>query len=179
MEINRKTWRIPLLVQSRFNIPVIPDRLYLKCMYMEMMGKKPDLKDPVTFNEKLQWLKLHDRKQIYIKMVDKIEAKRFAADIIGEEYIIPTMGVWERPEEIDFEALPDRFVMKCSHDSGGVLICKDKGSFDTDNARAVIGKRLKHNYYLNGREWPYKHVRPRIIAEPLIDIWKMTTDMAD
>ena len=143
----------------------IPDELYLKIMYRLRMGKKLNLKNPKTFNEKLQWLKLHDRKPIYTTMVDKYEAKKYVADIIGEEYIIPTLGVWDCFNDIDFDTLPNQFVLKCTHDSGGLVICRDKNKLDKEKARKKIEKSLKCNFYWVGREWPYKNVKPRIIAE--------------
>ncbi|MBO5868922.1 MAG: glycosyl transferase [Oscillospiraceae bacterium] len=141
------------------------DELYLKLLFRAKMDKKLDLKDPKTFNEKLQWLKLHDRKPEYTRMVDKYEAKQYVAERIGEEYIIPTLGVWDSFDEIDFDSLPDQFVLKCTHDSGGLVICRDKSKLDKAAARKKIERSLKTNYYLSGREWPYKNVKPRIIAE--------------
>ena len=143
----------------------IPDDIYLKRIYKKHMGKNLDLKHPKTFNEKLQWLKLHDHNPIYIKLVDKYEVKYEVAKIIGDEYIIPTIGVWDKFEEINFDKLPDKFVLKTTHDSGSVIICNNKENFNLDNARIILEKSLKTNYYLKGREWPYKYVKPRIIAE--------------
>ncbi|MCD8291714.1 MAG: glycosyl transferase [Prevotella sp.] len=142
-----------------------PDEKYLKLFYYLSMGKKLNLLNPRTFNEKLQWLKLHDRKPIYTTMVDKYEAKKYVANIIGEEYIIPTYGVWNNFDEIDFDKLPNQFVLKCTHDSGGVVIVKNKKEFDISAARKKLNKSLKKNYYIHNREWPYKNVKPRIIAE--------------
>ena len=144
---------------------ILPDSLYLKGMYRYMTGKKLNLKNPQTFNEKIQWLKLHDRKPIYTIMVDKFEVKKYVADMIGDEYIIPTLGVWDRFEDIDFDLLPDRFVLKCTHDSGGNVICRDKSKLDIEMVRKKINRSLKTNFYWFGREWPYKNVKPRIIAE--------------
>lgn len=148
---------------------ITDDALYLKIKYWGMMGKKLDLKHPKTFNEKLQWLKLYDRKDEYTAMVDKAAAKDYAAEKIGSQYIIPTLGVWERFEEIDFDALPDRFVLKCTHDSGGLVICKDKSKLDLAQARQKIERSLKTDYYMSGREWPYKNVPRRIIAEKYME----------
>ena len=147
----------------------IPDEPYLRIMYRIRMGKKLNLKNPQTFNEKIQWLKLHDRRPIYTTMVDKYEAKKYVADIIGEEYIIPTLGVWEHFDDIDFDTLPNQFVLKCTHDSGGLVICKDKGKLDKVKAREKIERSLKCNFYWVGREWPYKNVKPRIIAEEYME----------
>ena len=143
----------------------IPDKAFLRMTYRLKMGKRLNLQEPELFNEKLQWLKLFDRRPEYTTMVDKYAAKQYAAKIIGEQYIIPTYGVWERFNDIDFETLPDQFVLKCTHDSGGLAVCTDKSKFDKIAARKKINKCLKHNYYWHGREWPYKNVPPRIIAE--------------
>lgn len=138
-------------------------------MYRRCMGKKLNLKNPQTFNEKLQWLKLYNRNPEYTKMVDKYEVKKYVADKIGEEYIIPTLGVWNKFEEIDFDTLPQQFVLKTTHDSGGVVICRDKSSFDYEAAKKKLNTSLKNNFYYMGREWPYKNVKPRIIAEKYME----------
>lgn len=158
-------WR--LQEQGLFNR--MSDEAYLKMRYWLSMGKKLNLANPQTFNEKLQWLKLYDRNPEYTRMVDKYEAKKYVADRIGEEYIIPTLGVWERFDEIDFDALPDQFVLKCTHDSGGLVICRDKKTLDKEKARKKIEASLKMNYFYSGREWPYKNVKPRIIAEQYME----------
>lgn len=147
----------------------LPDKPYLKLRFRASMGKKLNLKNPQTFNEKLQWLKLNDRKPEYTMMVDKYESKKYVANIIGEEYIIPTLGVWDKFDDIDFDKLPDKFVLKCTHDSGGLVICKDKSNFDKHAAKLKIEKSLKHDYFKWGREWPYKNVKPRIIAEQYME----------
>ena len=148
---------------------ILPDVVYIRLAYFRRFKKFPDLKNPKTFNEKLQWLKLYNRKPEYTKMVDKYEAKKYVADIIGEEYIIPTLGVWDSFDEIDFDALPDKFVLKCTHDSGGLVICKDKSALDLEEAKKKIETSLKTNYYWHAREWPYKNVKPRIIAEKYME----------
>ena len=147
----------------------LSDRAYIKLFYFAHMGKKLNIDSPQTFNEKLQWLKLHDRKPIYTTMVDKYAAKKYVAGIIGDEYIIPTFGVWDRFDDIDFDSLPEKFVLKCTHDSGGLVICRDKSKLDLVGAKKKIQKSLKRNYYLTGREWPYKDVKPRILAEKYIE----------
>lgn len=147
----------------------MPDAWYLKLMYRTRMHKKLNLKNPQSFNEKLQWLKLNDHNPEYTNMVDKYEAKKYVASRIGEEYIIPTLGVWDCFDDIDFALLPEQFVLKCTHDSGGLVICKDKAKLDITNAREKIEKSLKTNYYLSGREWPYKNIKPRIIAEQYME----------
>ena len=147
----------------------VPDEKFLKRTYALSMNKQLNLEEPKTYNEKLQWLKLYDRKPIYTTMVDKYEVKKYVADIIGEEYVIPTLGVWDKFEDVDFHSLPEQFVLKCTHDSGGLAICKDKSNFDIKKARKKINKSLKRNYYLANREWPYKDVKPRIIAEKYME----------
>ena len=145
------------------------DEEYLKKKFKLEMGRKLNLENPQTFNEKLQWLKIYDRKPIYTTMVDKYEAKYYVASIIGKEYIIPTLGVWDKFDDIDFASLPDQFVLKCTHDSGGLVICKDKNKLDKVAAKKKIEKSLRRNYYWFGREWPYKNVKPRIIAEKYME----------
>ena len=154
-----------LLKLDNLSIKRISDKTYLKIEYKSKTGKKLNLENPKTFNEKLQWLKLYDRKDIYTTMVDKYEAKKYVANIIGEKYIIPTLGIYENWEEIDFDKLPNQFVIKCTHDSGGIVICKDKNNFDIKKAKKKICKSLKRNFFYCGREWPYKNVKPRIIIE--------------
>jgi len=130
------------------------------------MGKKLNLDNPKTFNEKLQWLKLYDRNPLYTTLVDKYAVRQYIKDTIGEEYLIPLVGgPWKTFDEIDFDALPDQFVLKCTHDSGGLVICRDKSKLDKEKARRKIEKCLKTNYYYGNREWPYKNVPPQIIAE--------------
>lgn len=147
------------------NILKISDKQFLKWNYEIKMNKRLDLENPQTFNEKLQWLKLYDRAPEYTKMVDKYEAKQYVANIIGQEYIIPTLGIYDRFEDINFENLPNQFVLKCTHDSGGLVICNDKTKVKIDEVKNKINDSLKKNYYYSGREWPYKNVKPRIIIE--------------
>ena len=144
------------------------DKIFLKLKYKLVMNKELDLENPKTFNEKLQWLKLYDRNPEYTKMVDKYEAKQYVASIIGEEYIIPTLGIYDKFDDIDFSKLPNEFVMKPTHDSGTVIVCKDKSKLDIKECRKKINKALKRNYYYVHREWPYKNVKPRIIIEKYI-----------
>lgn len=148
---------------------LLPDRLILCAMFYFEIGMKLNLRHPKTFNEKLQWLKLYNRRPEYTTMVDKFAAKKYVADIIGEQYIIPTFGVWDSFDLIDFDKLPNQFVLKTTHDSGSVIICKDKTNFDKFQAREVLNKSLHHNFYLLGREWPYKNVPRRIIAEKYME----------
>lgn len=152
------------------------DKFLLKMKFKYNLGKKLDIDNPKTFNEKLQWLKLYNRKPEYTRMVDKYEAKKYVAEKIGEEYIIPTLGVWDKIDDIDFDSLPDQFVLKCTHDSGGLVICRDKDKLDIERTKKRIAKSLKKNYYWSSREWPYKNVKPRIIAEQYIGVGDCTKD---
>ena len=148
----------------------VSDEKYIKWKYYLNFHQKLNLDNPQTFNEKLQWLKLYDRKPEYTKMVDKCEAKNYVASIIGKEYIIPTLGVWEKFDDIDFAKLPNRFVLKCTHDSASVVLCKDKTTFDHSAAREKLTEALKTDYYhYDGRQWAYKGIRRRIIAEEYLD----------
>lgn len=147
----------------------MPDDEYLKRMFRGYCGRELDLDNPRGLDEKVQWLKLHDRKPLYNTLVDKIEVKKFVAEIIGEEYIIPTLGEWERAEDIDFDKLPDQFVLKCTHDSHGLVICKDKADLDKGKAVRKLNDCLHRNYYKIFREWAYKDVKPRILAEQYLE----------
>lgn len=159
--------RVPMNIIYRipFLSKIIPDEPYLKFIYFCCFGKRLNLDNPKTFSEKLQWLKLYDRRPEYTTMVDKYEVKKLVAGLVGEDYIIPTIGVWDSFDDIDFDALPSQFVMKCTHDSGGLFICKDKATFDKKAVKRKITTCLKRNFYYMGREWPYKDVKPRIIIE--------------
>lgn len=157
---------------------VMSDELYLKMLYKEIMGKKLNLDTPKSFNEKIQWLKLYDRNPLYTKLVDKYEVKKYVSNLIGEQYIIPTINVWDNFDDIDFDSLPDRFVLKCTHDCGSIVVCKDKANFKVEDARALITKKQKVNYFWGGREWPYKNVRPRIIAEEYMED-SLTSELRD
>ena len=137
-------------------------------MYYVKLGQKCDLKDPKTFDEKLNWLKLHDRRPEYTMMADKYAVRDYIKDKIGEEYLIPLLGVWDKPEDIDFESLPKQFVLKCTHDSASVIICRDKDdpvAFNRIEAVKKLNESLKINYFYQSREWPYKDIQPKVIAE--------------
>lgn len=147
-------------------IDSIPDEEFLKCQYVMRTGKTLNLEKPKTFNEKLQWLKLYDHNPEYTKMADKYEVKKYVADLIGEQYVIPTLGIWDSYETIDFSKLPQQFVLKCTHDSGSVAIIRDKSNIDYQALKEQFEKAMKSNFYKLGREWVYKNIKPRIIAEP-------------
>lgn len=156
---------ISYLLSKKYIEILFPDKFFLKLKYRVEMGKKLNLKNPKSFNEKLQWLKLNDRNPEYTKMVDKYEAREYVAEKIGEEYLIPLLGVWDSVDDIDFESLPDKFVLKCTHDSGGVVVCRDKSKLNINDARKKLDVCLHRDFYKLTREWPYKDVKPRIIAE--------------
>ena len=149
---------------------LLPDEMFIRLNYLRRMKQWPDLKHPTTYNEKLQWLKLHDRQPLYTQLVDKYEVRRFVEERIGGEYLVPLVGgPWNFFDEIDFDALPERFVLKCTHDSGGLVICRDKRTLDREKARRRISQSLQQNFYYHNREWPYKDVQPRIIAEAYME----------
>ena len=155
---------------------IIPDRLYLEIMYYHFFHKFMSFKNPKTYNEKLQWLKLYDRKPFYTQLVDKYEVKKYISNVIGEEYVIPTLGIWNSVDEIDIKSLPDQFVLKTTHDSHGVEICRDKNSFNIKKAKEYLNSRIKRNGFWYGREWPYKNIKPRIIAEKYIGTKEIPND---
>ena len=150
--------------------PFLSDKLYLQLAYRHYTGEKLNLENPQTFCEKLQWLKLYNRKPLYTIMVDKVKAKEYVANKIGKQYIIPTLGIWENPDDIDFSKLPNRFVIKCNHNSGkGMYICTDKTKMNINKVRRELHKGLKQDYYTPSREWPYKNVPRKIIAEQYME----------
>lgn len=161
----KKPERLLMYISRRGLLRWIPDALYLRMVFKLKFGYKLDLKNPKTFNEKLQWLKLFDRKPLYTTLVDKYAVRDYIAKTIGEEYLIPLIGVWDSFDDINFDDFPNQFVLKCNHDSSSVIICKDKTKFDIDKARKKLLHCLKCNGYNFGREWPYKNIKPRIIAE--------------
>lgn len=153
--------RLMILNWTKF----IPDELMLKIEYRMKIGKKLDLKNPKTFNEKLQWLKINDRKPVYTKMADKIGVRDYIAQKIGQEFLVPIYGCWDSVDDIPFDDLPSKFVLKCTHDSGSVILCTDKDKLDRVAVKKKLKKRIKRNPYWWAREWPYKNIKPRIIAE--------------
>ena len=147
----------------------VSDKQFVKWSYYLTFHKRLNLDNPQSFSEKLQWLKLYDRHDEYTQVVDKCEAKKYVASKIGEEYIIPTLGVYNSFDEIDFDKLPDQFVLKCTHDSGGIAICRDKNTFDINAARKLLSRNKNRNKYWSSREYPYKNVEPKIIAEQYME----------
>lgn len=163
-KLKKLKYRI-LLKLTRTFPSLFPDSWYLRAYYFFEMGHELNLKTPTKYSEKLQWLKIHNRKPEYVTLVDKVKVKDYVASLVGEECIIPTLGVYNSFDDIDFDKLPNRFVLKCNHDSGNVIVCKDKQRLDIDNAKKVLTDALNTDYYLRGREWPYKNIERKIIAE--------------
>lgn len=147
----------------------LSDEKYLKKKFKLKMGKELNLENPQTFNEKLQWLKLYDRGNDSLPAtVDKYAVKQIVADKIGEQYVIKAYGIWDSFEEIEFDKLPNKFVLKTTHDCGGVVICKDKKTFDYEKAKSFLEMHLQRRYFYHAREWPYKNAKPRILAEEFV-----------
>lgn len=160
---------------------LLPDKYYLKILFRHKMGHRLNLRNPKTFSEKLQWLKLYDRKPEYSKMVDKAVVKDYVAGIIGSQYVIPTIGIWDKAEDIEWNKLPNQFVLKTTHGGGnsGVVICRDKATFDREKAIDKLNKSLQSDIYKILREWPYRDVPHRIIAEEYIEPSYNNGDLPD
>lgn len=152
---------------------ILPDKIYLQLIYYKHFHKWINFNNPQSFNEKLQWLKVNDRREIYTDLVDKYKVKKIIEDTLGKQYVVPTIGKWEKPQDIDFEKLPSQFVLKCNHDSGGIVVCKNKNDFDYKGAIKKLKKAQKRNPYWYGREWQYKNVKRCIIAEPYLQDSKL------
>ena len=163
--LTNRTQFLDSIVKNYFSF--LPDKIYLSLRFRLKMGKWINWKNPLTYNEKLQWLKVYNRRKEYSRLVDKYEVKEYVRSIIGDEYVIPTLGVWDNAEDIDITSLPDQFVLKTTHSGGntGVVICKDKSNFDLEAARQKLRVSLSQSIYKGLREWPYKDVKPRIMAE--------------
>ncbi|MDO4737700.1 MAG: ATP-grasp fold amidoligase family protein [Bacteroidales bacterium] len=169
MEIQEICRKIGIRLLYQIAPLIKSDKIFLKMLFPLRMGYRLNLDNPRTFSERLQWLKLNDRHPEYTKMVDKVAAKEYVAGVIGEKYIIPTLAVYNSAEEIDFDKLPNRFVLKCTHDSGGIVVCRDKSKLDINVAREKMHKGLKRAYFIQNREYPYKNVPRRIIAEQYME----------
>ena len=148
---------------------IVKDKAYIKMQYRANTGHKLDLKNPVTYTDKINYIKLYDRNPTYISLVDKYEVKKYISDTIGEQYVINTLGVWDSVDDIDWDSLPNQFVIKCTHDSGSTIVCKDKANFDIEFAKNKLSKKMKYNLYCWAREWAYKDVKPRIMAEQYME----------
>ena len=165
-----KIWHLPRMKSFiLLAAGLVPDKTYIKYVAKGKLGYSIDINHPKTVNEKLNWLKLYGRNPLYTKMADKYEAKKIVAERIGEQYVVKNHGYWRSFDEIDFDALPNQFVLKCTHDSSGAIICRDKNTFDKLSARRKINLSLKMNYFYACREWPYKNIPHRIIADELLD----------
>lgn len=161
--------RLLYVIVCKFPWLIKDDKKYIQFIWKNRMNYPLNLDNPKTYNEKLQWLKLYNQNPSFTTMVDKYLVKDYVASIIGEEYIIPTLGVYESVDDIEFEVLPNQFVLKCTHDSGGIVICKDKSKLDTVQAIKKIRKSMNTDFYLLAREWPYKNVQRRILAEKYME----------
>ena len=166
---------------ARYLLSLLPDKLYLNLQFYKSFHRFPNWKSPKTFNEKIQWLKLYDRNPDYVSLVDKYTVKQIVADKIGAEHIIPTLGVWDRAEDIEWDKLPNKFVLKTTHGGGnnGVIICKDKNSIDRLAVVEKLSMALKHDSAAYGREWVYRDVKRRIIAEQYLDPVLSDGDLPD
>lgn len=162
-------YRVPYFILKRIAFLFKDDEKYLKWYYFLNMHQFPDLEHPKSFNEKLTWLKLHDKHPEYSGLVDKYEVKQYIADKIGPQYVIPTLGIWDNAEDIDFDKLPDKFVLKITSDSGGLVICRDKSKLNYKKTVRIMKKAQKRHFYAENREYPYLDVRPRIIAEQYME----------
>lgn len=147
---------------------LLPDRLFLKCQYFLIMGERLNLNNPSTFTEKIQWLKLYNRRPEYHLWVDKCEVKKYVASVVGDRYLIPTLGVWDCFKDINFDSLPDQFILKSTHGSHASVICRNKAEFDRQGAQRLFEKMQRTSPYKTFREWAYKDVKPRILAEQLM-----------
>lgn len=166
--LNKPQILVQVLAASKFS-RLLTDKAHVKMLYRTRTGKKLNLKDPVTFNEKLQWLKLNDRRDLYRICADKLRVRDYVAEKLGEEYLIPMLGSWEHADQIDFDQLPEQFVLKCNHNSGlGMCICKDKKKLDLPEVRKQLEIGLKQDYYYHGREWSYKDLPRRIVCEAFL-----------
>ena len=172
-----RLWRVLTDPISRFNVwsyfhgfyKQMPDEEFLRFKFKSSLGYALNLDNPQTLCEKLQWLKLYDRRPEYTSMVDKLAVKKIVADKIGSEHVIPLIRVYDTFDDINFDELPEQFVLKCTHDSGGLAICRDKSTFDREAAKRKLTRSLGNNYFWIAREWPYKNVQPRIIVEEFVD----------
>jgi hypothetical protein len=174
--------RILRLIVNKLTYCIKSDETYLKIIYFLTFGKWLDFEHPekfTTFNEKIQWLKLNSNTPLHTQMVDKYEVRDIIQKKLGEGFTFPLLGVWNSFDEIDFSKLPEQFVLKPTHDSGSIVFCRDRKTFNLAAARKKLTKALKRNYYWLGRETPYKNVKPRLIAEPLMTDNTEKTDLKD
>lgn len=170
LTIVRNPWALPLKLLYA-SASIWTDKIYLKLLFFVCMKKKLNLKHPVTYSEKLQWLKLYNRNPLYVTLADKYAVKDYVSTLVGSDFVIPTIGVWDTPEEIDFNTLPNQFVLKTTHGGGnvGVVICKDKSSLDVQKTTKTLNEALKQDTSLLNREWVYRDIPRRIICEPYVE----------
>ena len=173
MEKNKKYlrdfWEVVSLVGAKGYLDWLPDAPFLRLMFYAKFKRRLNLENPKAYNEKIQWLKLYDRNPLYTTLVDKYKVREYVKQKIGDRYLIPLLGCWSNPDDIDFESLPDRYVLKCNHDSGTVIICTDKTKLDVSETKKILKEKLKRNFYRGGREWPYKNVQPMVICEEYME----------
>ncbi len=156
-------WRA-VVAFDRHVLSIVPDKLFLKCWYRCLTGQKLNLKNPQTFNEKLNWLKLYDRKPEYTLLADKLAVKNYITKTLGEEFVVPLLGVWDNANDINFDLLPQKFVLKCNHDSASVVVYTNKDKLDKKAVCQKLNKSLKNNFYKMVRKWPYKNIKRRIFC---------------
>jgi hypothetical protein len=170
MSVAQKLSKYIIVAAWRLKVDhLIPDKTFLSLYYRWQFDRKMHWRNPRTFNEKLQWLKVYNRKAEYSTLVDKYSVKQYIADKLGERFVVPVLGVWDRPEDIEWDKLPERFVVKCSHDCGGSVICRNKAELNIEEATKKLKQAFSQDYYIaNGREWPYKNVVKRIFAEQFL-----------
>ncbi len=160
--------RADIMIKLKYALRFLPDKMYLKLYFYMTLKRKLDFDHPKTLNEKLQWLKFNDRTPLHSLVSDKYAVREYIKQELGEEYLVPLIGKWETAEEIDFDSLPQQYVLKCTHDSGGLVICRDKTSLDQDEAIKKLKKSLSRKFYYVGREWQYKNIKPLVICEELL-----------
>ena len=157
-----------LLTLAKKSLFFLPDKVYIQLYYRLRTGRKLNMKNPTTFNEKIQWMKFNYRFPLQSVVSDKLLVRDYVKEKIGKEYLIPLLGKWKKFDEIDFDMIPDQFVLKCNHDSGGLVVCRDKSALDYKKAKNKIEKSLKSNFYTIGREYQYRNIKPMILCEKFI-----------
>lgn len=170
-KLNKNPLLFGVFLLRKFSSLIKNDKIYLRLYYYFNMHRSLNLKTPTTYNEKINWLKLYDRKPLYTTLVDKLKVKDYVTKLIGSEHVIPTLGVWKRAEDIDWDKLPNRFVLKTTQGGGniGVMICRDKSKIDKEKAITKMNAALKQDLYSSSREWPYKNVKPLLFAEEYME----------
>ncbi|WP_270525097.1 ATP-grasp fold amidoligase family protein [Longibaculum muris] len=160
--------RANLMIKMKYALRFLPDLIYIKLYFRLTLKRKLNLKNPITLNEKLQWMKFNDRNPMYTMVSDKLAVRPYIEQVIGKEYLVPLLGKWDNFDDIDFNTLPCQFVLKCNHDSGGLVLCKNKDQLNIKAAKRKINESLRRQFYYIGREWQYKAIKPTIFAEALL-----------